>query len=105
MRRHRVDYDGVLRTDVVSTDAASLQTQITQPTRELILEDNKRRQIEEPTNDLSFGRWVLQIPVIDLANLVRKYPELQAPDRQIKRQAWARFMASDECRPYRVGKT
>jgi hypothetical protein len=70
--------------------------------RTAILERNKRLRNERPLQDLSFGRMALSIPELDYAHLVRKYPDLAAPDEGIKQRAWARFCASSESAPYKV---
>jgi len=70
--------------------------------RTAILERNQELQRNDVINDLSFGRQVLSIPELDHYYLVKKYPELQSHDKQIKQRALAKFMASPESAPYRV---
>jgi hypothetical protein len=52
--------------------------------------------------DMSWGRWQLSIPELDLMLLKRKYPELNSKDNDMKTRAWKRFLASSESKPYRV---
>ena len=68
-----------------------------------ILDDNQRLRNEpEAMRNLSFAGLALQIPEPDLYALWRKYPELNAPDKMTRRNAWIRFMGSSEADPYRV---
>ncbi len=68
-----------------------------------ILDDNQRLRNEpEAMQNLSFMGLSLQIPEPDLYALWRKYPELNAPDKMTRRNAWIRFMGSAEADPYRV---
>lgn len=53
-------------------------------------------------NDLSFGRLAISMPELDYWQLVKRKPELQAPDKQTRDAAWAKWMASAESAPYKV---
>ena len=71
--------------------------------RAAILERNQQLRINPGAQqDLSFGRQVLAIPVLDDYLLKKKYPDLNSPDKQIREIALARFMASSESAPYKV---
>jgi len=67
-----------------------------------ILEHNKTVMREGGSRTLSFGKSELVIPEVVLTRLKKKYPELQAPDMEIRVKAWKRFLASSESRPWRV---
>lgn len=62
----------------------------------------KRIRIEQPQRRLEWGEMVLSIPNSDLFLINLRHPELQSPDHEIRRKAWAEFLKSDESRPYRV---
>ena len=67
-----------------------------------ILEHNKQVMAEGGSRSLSFGKSELVIPEVILTKLKKKYPELKAPDMEIRVKAWKRFLASSESRPWRV---
>lgn len=56
------------------------------------------------TRDTELGRGELVIDALELAKLKRKYPDLAAPDREIRHRAWQRFIGSAEARPWRTSK-
>lgn len=71
--------------------------------RQAILERNKQLRLNPGAQrDLTFGRQVLAIPELDHAILIKKYPDLASPDKDIKQRALAKFMASSESAPYKV---
>lgn len=82
-----------------------LHHELVQPSRQLIIEHNERVRAQQLVRDLSFGRWVLRIPLEDWSELRRKYPELRAKDHETRSRMWRKLMASSELDAYRVGKT
>jgi hypothetical protein len=71
--------------------------------RTAILERNHQLRINPGAqHDLSFGRQVLAVPLLDDYHLKRKYPDLASPDKQIREAALAKFCASSESAPYKV---
>lgn len=100
--RTRYNWEGPILQKVRQSDAALLEVTHHQPDRELILELNKRKRIEKPQKDLTFGRQVLSIPELDWELIRALYPELEAPDNEIRTKAWRKFMASPDSEPYRV---
>ena len=71
--------------------------------RTAILERNHQLRINPGAQrDLSFARCVLSIPELDLYYLVKKYPDLQSNDKELKQKALAKFIASSESAPYKV---
>lgn len=65
-----------------------------------VVADTRR---EHPVADREgLGRWALSVPIEDWLKLRLKYPDLAAPDAQIKTRAWLAFMGSDESAPYRM---
>lgn len=80
-----------------------LYSELSQPSRPIILERNARLQAERGAlRDLSFGRLELTIPYEDWLALREKYPDLASKDGEIKTRAWLAFRNSAESRPYRV---
>jgi hypothetical protein len=74
-----------------------------QPGRDALLGMVADTRREHPIADREgLGRWAVSVPFEDWLGLIRKYPDLQAPDAQIKTRAWLRFIASDESNPYRM---
>ena len=73
-----------------------------QPGWEKIVEHNLAVQRERAVEDLSFGRWELEIPTAVRYFLGKKYPDLDSKDPQIKKQAWLKFARSSASKPYRI---
>ena len=67
-----------------------------------IMEHNKQAMMSGGAKTLSFGKAELCIPELVLQNLKKKYPELAAPDMQIRVKAWKKFLRSTEAKPWRV---
>lgn len=67
-----------------------------------ILEENERLRIENVVRKTDGVRWGLRIPELDLLELQRKNPSLNAPDPVERRNAWHKFCRSPESLPYRV---
>ena len=85
--------------------AGKLRRRLEAVGRHAILDENAElRKQPEVLRDLSFMGLSLQIPEPDLYTLWARYPELRAPDKMTKRNAWLRFITSAEADPYRVRK-
>ena len=83
--------------------AGKLRRRLESVGRHAILDENAElRKQPEVLRDLSFMGLSLQIPEPDLYTLWARYPELRAPDKMTKRNAWLRFITSAEADPYRV---
>jgi hypothetical protein len=82
--------------------SGELQIRHHQPSRDAIMEYTARRRIEGVTRKTDGLRLALTIPLVDLEQLHRKYPELKARDAMTRKLAWDRFIASAESAPYRV---
>lgn len=50
----------------------------------------------------SMGRWALSMDELDRKAVSRLFPEVDAPDPEIRSKAWKRFFASPLSEPYRV---
>lgn len=74
----------------------------TQPNEQQLLERNAKLRREGGLADLTFAGDQLRIPEIAFYALKVKYPDLAAPDGEIRTKAWKRFYASSEADPYRV---
>ena len=75
-----------------------------QADRDLIMESNKLRSIGDKPRDLSFGRYLGSIPLIDVLKLQKTHPDLFSPDAEIARAATIKFFNSSEGRGFRVQK-
>lgn len=73
-----------------------------QPGATLMLHGIKTIRDNRLARSMDWGRAELEIPIIQLENLKRRYPELGSPDQETKTRAWKRFAASPESLPYRV---
>lgn len=52
---------------------------------------------------MSFAGWELSFPSVEHLQLIKnKLPDLDSPDRETRRRAWAWFMKSSYADPYRV---
>ena len=97
------DTDGIVERLVYAEPDGTVSSVLRQPSRDALLELNARCRIEAPLRELSFCRLVLRIPVVDRERLRATHPELDAPDKDIRNSAWARFIASSESTPFKVG--
>ena len=80
-----------------------LVRRMTQPREDRILDDlSEIRKSPDALRNLEWAGWELSIPELHFHRLVQKYPELQAPDREICLKAWKRFLGTSEADPYRV---
>jgi hypothetical protein len=88
---------GVIRSRVVFDDADNkLYHEQTQPTEDIILEDNANLRKDNALRDLSFGRQVASIPFILWDKAVRSGYDLNSPDSDIAAKELMRFLRSPE---------
>ena len=86
-----------------SIEGGELVRKVTQPSEDPILERNRElRKNPAALHSLDSMGLELTIPELHYWRLVKKYPELGAPDAATKTRAWRRFMGSSESDPYRV---
>lgn len=64
--------------------------------------NNEIRKNPGAINSLSFMGAELNIPVLHLRRLWKKYPELNAKNGQVRTAAWMKFMGSSEADIYRL---
>lgn len=96
------EFDGVLLSKF-KMEGGTLVRKQTQPSREMILDHNAElRKNEGALNNLSFAGLELNIPLLDLTVLQKKYPALKSTIAHERRDAWLKFMGSSESDPYRV---
>ena len=90
----RTSFDGVLKQEIATQAHEPLKvvSNVTQPSRGIILERNKQIRDNKLQKDLSFGRHVACVPLEDLIVLRRKYPNLNAKDGKVRAAAWARVL-------------
>lgn len=75
-------------------------------TRRQVLTLNKElRNLDNPMGHHDWASNILNIPELDYYVLVKRYPDLQAPDAEISTRAWDKFLRSPESEPYRVRRT
>jgi len=79
-----------------------LYRRLTQPSRDNVMEAIKTIRQEGVVRAGDVLRWQLSIPLMDHFLLKKKYPDLDSSDPKVKTNAWNRFIASEESRPYRV---
>lgn len=98
------EFDGVLRRrQWWDNDGHTLITEVIQPGHKKILQRNAdMRNSVELFTKLESMQWALQIPTNDYAGLLKKHPDLEAPDGEIRNKAWRAFIQSSEAAPYRV---
>jgi len=103
MSKLLVNSDGVLNCHLHSS-REGITGVLTQPSREVILEHNQTlRNNEHLQKDLSFGRLVCNMPVLDLMHWTKLYPLLgDYSNPKARRKEWLRFLASSEGTPYLV---
>lgn len=73
-----------------------------QPSRDLILERNRAVRNEGVMKQREGLRVAMTIPWLDYWQLVKANPALKSHDKDEKRLAWTKFLASPESEPYRV---
>ena len=100
MGRHRyIDPHGLLRDVRIEHDRVTTVTH--QPTRDAIMERTARMRLErDALRHMSFGGMMLIVPLEDLEELRRKYPDLNSRDGKEKTAAWRRLAKSREGRKY-----
>ena len=95
-------FDGVLK-NTIHTSREGYTGVLTQPSRNLILERNKELQKNEGAiRDLSFGRQVASIPIIDYLALQKKYPKLRSKDGREKKAEMVRILQLPENKKFLV---
>ncbi len=96
------EFDGVLLSSW-RFEGGKLVRKQTQPSRELILDHNAElKKNPDALRHLSFAGLELNIPMLDLIVLQKKYPALASSIGQERKAAWLKFMGSSESDPYRV---
>lgn len=70
--------------------------------REVLNLNKEIRNSIEPLGHLPWGSSMLQIPELDYYVLIRRFPELNSPDAEIKTKSWDKFARSTASEPYRV---
>ena len=94
--------DGELLANWQIVDKQLVRT-TTQPREDLILEANQElRKSPDALRPLSFMGWELSIPELNYYALIKKYPDLAAPDKDTSFRAWKKFLKTSEADPYRV---
>jgi len=74
-----------------------------QPDRDQICERNQQRARQDrKPRKLGFGRYLGEIPLLDVIKLQTSHPDLFSPDKDIARKALIRFWNSPEAKPFRV---
>lgn len=100
----QVESDGVFVSKrVYQPHEDRIYRQLSQPSRKLILERNAELRKNDVIKDLSFGRFIADIPLIDMENLRKKYPDLASHDSKIRSKALFNLLNSPEGRIYLVG--
>ena len=69
-----------------------------------ILDHNREVMAQGGSRTTSFGKFELCIPSLELANIKKRFPDLEAPDMQIRVRAWKKYIASAESKPWRVSQ-
>jgi hypothetical protein len=95
--------DGVIRQELSvqpSTDELVVRTE--QVNRAAILEGNAILRNQASLRRTDGLRLALRVPDEDIAALRLKYPDLASRDATTRSRAWAKFIQSEESRPYRV---
>jgi hypothetical protein len=97
--------EGQLLADWV-THGDTVTRVISQPGRNEILAQNAELATGiaqgDKIKDLSFGRYLGSVPMVDILNWQVNHPDLFSDDAQIARKALIKFWNSSEGRPYRV---
>lgn len=96
--------DSGIKTEVITYahEPGHIYTRRTQPNANQILEQNLKMRNAGGPKDMSFGRWVANIPNNDYIALKRKYPEIDSKDRDIRQKALVRLLKSPEFKKYLV---
>ncbi len=83
-----------------------LVKEVNQPDRNLIMADtaNLRKEAElgNGPRDLSFGRLVGRIPIVDFIRIQENHPDLFSPDGEAARKATIKFFNSSDGAKYRI---
>jgi len=70
--------------------------------RDQLLENVKQIRDSKTKGWTDWGHLALRIPEVDYAILMRLFPDLNSPDHEIKRIAWAKFFMNPLCAPYKI---
>lgn len=92
-----------------SKHVARLVKETNQPDRNVIMQNTAemRKAAETESSklgDMSFGRLIARIPIVDFYRIQQTHPDLFAGDPETVRKAVIRFFNSPEGAPYRVRK-
>jgi len=104
--QHHKFWDGLIEHGI-SVDHNPDGFQISRVARQdcsAIIEHNREVMAAGGSRTASFGKVELSIPELELRNLKKRYPDLAAPDMQIRVRAWKRFIRSAESKPWRVSQ-
>ena len=94
--------DGELLANWRVVDGQLVRT-MTQPREDVILEANRElRKNPAAIRPMSFMGWELCMPELNYYALIKKYPDLAAPDKDTSLRAWKKFLRTSEADPYRV---
>ena len=89
-----------------SKHTTQLVKETNQPDRNIIMRNTRTMRdaasLGEKPKDLSFGRFVGRIPIVDFLRIQKSHPDLFSPDVEIARKATIKFFNSTEGAPYRV---
>jgi hypothetical protein len=102
--------EGALRTrfhqqPTGSKRSVELVRELNQPDRDLICSTNvEKAKADKKPRDLSFGRFLGSIPLVDYYRLQKTHPEIFASDPEIARPALIKFWNSSEAAPFKVQK-
>ena len=84
---------------------AQIVREIIQPDRNIVMSqirEEEKAAHSGQIKDLSFGRYVGSIPMVDILKLQKSHPDVFSPDSDTARKATIKFMNSSEGRQYRV---
>ena len=89
-----------------SKNTTELVKTVIQPDRNRIMLDTQIMRDEASLGgapkDLSFGRLVGRLPLVDALRLKKEQPDLFSPDMAIAKAATIKFFNSSEGKPYRI---
>lgn len=70
--------------------------------RRILTLNQRARNSREQMGHFESTSLVLQIPELDYAVLLHRFPELNSPDPTENKNAWDKFLCAPESEPYRV---
>ena len=83
-------------------DDAILQVETSDPGAAGALATNQKLRQEGVVGKRPDMHWTLSLPEFEYYMLIKKYPDLNSPDHEIKTRAWKTYLRSAESKPYRV---